>query len=307
MWITNYPWCIVADRSACAALSIWQFVQSVEDCLLHHSQTCCLCWMCHLKKCSNLLDDAKNNTWHVAATLIKKLKNKDNITQAELKQFYKEVESFVSATISKPLEKISVSTKIVRNACIFNPCLMSAIPVDVFIKRIKILIGYLVDGDWVEAHVWNKMITLFSLFIASSYTNFSSFKQKNMHFDEFFFGKYLIKDSHPELVNIVELITVLFHDLTAVKQNFTLGKSFITDIIELSIENKKIVKDHMHSNRLTRISIQISKYIFSSFKEAMNIILRRRRRRGEKWLLRKKAERQLSIKKLDQWKILLQG
>ena len=126
------------------------------------------------------------------------------------------------------------------------------------------------------------MITLFSLFIASSYTNFSSFKQKIMHFDEFFFGKYLIKDSHPELVNIVELITVLFHDLTAVKQNFTLGKSFITDIIELSIENKKIVKDHMHSNRLTRISIQISKYIFSSFKEAMNIILRRRRRRGEK-------------------------
>lgn len=182
---------IVADRSACATLSIWQFVQSVEDCLLHHSQTCCLCWMCHLKKCSNLLDDAKNNTWHIAATLIKKLKNKDNITQAELKQFYKEVESFVSATISKPLEKISVSTKIVRNACIFNPCLMSAIPVDVFIKRIKILIGYLVDGDWVEAHVWNKMITLFSLFIASSYTNFSSFKQKKYAFWWVLFWKVL--------------------------------------------------------------------------------------------------------------------
>lgn len=103
-----------------------------------------------------------------------------------------------------------------------------------------------------------------------------------MHFDEFFFGKCLIKDSHPELVNIVELIAVLFHDLAAVKRNFSWGKSFVTDnIIELSIENKKIVKDHMHSNRLTGISIQIPKDIFSSFKEATKIIFRRSRR-GEK-------------------------
>ena len=30
-----------------AVLSIWRFVQSVEECLLHHSQTCRPCWMCH--------------------------------------------------------------------------------------------------------------------------------------------------------------------------------------------------------------------------------------------------------------------
>ena len=56
----------------------------------------------------------------VVTTLIKKLKNKYDITQAELKQFYKEIKSFVLTTISKLLGKIPVSSKIVRNAAICN-------------------------------------------------------------------------------------------------------------------------------------------------------------------------------------------
>ena len=59
-----------------------------------------------------------------------------------MKQFYKEVKSFVLATISKLLEKILVSSKIVRNACIFNTCLVSATNVDVLIKNVKILVAY---------------------------------------------------------------------------------------------------------------------------------------------------------------------
>lgn len=58
-----------------------------------------------------------------------------------MKQFYKEVKSFVLATISKLLEKILVSSKIVRNACIFNTCLVSATNVDVLIKNVKILVA----------------------------------------------------------------------------------------------------------------------------------------------------------------------
>ena len=103
-----------------------------------------------LKKGSNLIEDAKINTRRVAATQMKKLKSKDSITQAELKQFYKEVKSFVLATILKLPEKILVSSKIVGNACIYNMWLMRVANVDVLIKRVKILVGYLMDADWVE-------------------------------------------------------------------------------------------------------------------------------------------------------------
>ena len=103
-----------------------------------------------LKKGSNLIEDAKINTRRVAATQMKKLKSKDSITQAELKQFYKEVKSFVLATILKLPEKILVSSKIVGNACIYNIWLMRVANVDVLIKRVKILVGYLMDADWVE-------------------------------------------------------------------------------------------------------------------------------------------------------------
>ena len=163
-----------------------------------------------LKKGSILLDDDKINTGLVAATLIKKLKNKDEITQAALKPFYKGVKSFVFATISKLLEKIPVSSKIVCNASIFNPCLMSATNVDVLVRRVKILVGYLVDADWVDAQVGDKMITQFSSFLESNKTNFAFFKRKNMQLDEFLFGKCLVKDSHHELANLIELIAVLF-------------------------------------------------------------------------------------------------
>ena len=57
------------------------------------------------KKDSNLLGDAKINTRLVLETLIKKLKNKDGITQAELKQCYKEVKSFVLTIIRNFLRR----------------------------------------------------------------------------------------------------------------------------------------------------------------------------------------------------------
>ena len=134
-----------------------------------------------LKKGSNVIDVAKINTRLVAATLMKKLKNKDNITQAELKQFYKEVKSFVLAAILKLPEKILFSSRIVGNACIYNLWLMRLANVDILIKRVKNLVGYLMDADWVET-----MILQFSLFLESNETNFASFKQKNMQLDEFF-------------------------------------------------------------------------------------------------------------------------
>ena len=55
---------------------------------------------------------------------------------------------------------------------------MSATNVDVLVKRVKILVGYLVDADWVDAQVGDKMITQFSSFLESNKTNFASFKRK---------------------------------------------------------------------------------------------------------------------------------
>ena len=126
------------------------------------------------KKDSNLVDDAKIKTGLVTVTLMKKPKNDDDITQVELKQFYKEVKSFVLATISKLYDKIPVSSKIVHNRCIFNPYLMSATNLDVLIKRVKILVAHLVDADWVDAQIGDKMITQFPSFLESN--NFAFFK-----------------------------------------------------------------------------------------------------------------------------------
>lgn len=82
------------------------------------------------------------------------------------------------ASNSKLLVRIPAFSKIVRNACIFNICLVSATNLDVHIKRVKILVGYLVDVDWVDPQFRDKMITQFSLFLESNRTNFATFKLK---------------------------------------------------------------------------------------------------------------------------------
>ena len=53
---------------------------------------------------------------------------------------------------------------------------MSATNVDILIRLVKILVGYLVDTDWVDAQVGDKMITQFSSFLESKKMNFASIK-----------------------------------------------------------------------------------------------------------------------------------
>ena len=57
---------------------------------------------------------------------------------------------------------------------------MSVTNVNVLIKRVKTLIGYLVDADWVDPQIRDKMMTQFSLFLESNKKIFASFKQNNM-------------------------------------------------------------------------------------------------------------------------------
>lgn len=64
---------------------------TVKTVVLDECATAYQIWKIDLKKDSNLLDNAKTNTGLFSATLIKKLKNKDEITQAESKQFYDKV------------------------------------------------------------------------------------------------------------------------------------------------------------------------------------------------------------------------
>ena len=53
---------------------------------------------------------------------------------------------------------------------------------------------------------------------------------------------------------------MLSHGQSAVERSFSLGKSFVVEnILEESIRNKKIMKDHMLANNITPSTIQITK------------------------------------------------
>ena len=57
------------------------------------------------------------------------------------------------------------------------------------------------------------------------------------------------------------------HGQSAVERSFSLGKSFIVEnILEESIKNKKLIKDHMWANNITPSTINITKKIQTDYK-----------------------------------------
>ena len=60
---------------------------------------------------------------------------------------------------------------------------------------------------------------------------------------------------------------MLSHGQSTLERSFSLGKSFIVEnILEESIKNKKLIKDHMLANNITPSTIQITKKMQADYK-----------------------------------------
>ena len=98
---------------------------------------------------------------------------------------------------------------------------------------------------------------------------FKSFKRNATPLDEFFFSTCAVRENYKELASVIEIILVLSHGQSAVERNFSLDKSIIVDnISETSITNKKVIKDHMLSNKLSPATIHITKDMHTAYKSA---------------------------------------
>ena len=218
---------------------------------------------------NNILDTKGMNVGFVASTSIKKLKKKDEVSTQEVSSFYAGVKTFVKATALKLFEKIPVVSKIVRNASIFNPHLMATSEKKYLFIRVQTLVSHLVTIERIDAQCGDKVVAQYKSFLEENAEKFKSFKRNETRLDEFFFTVCGVNKSHPELASVIEVVLTLSHGQAAVERNFSLGKSIVVDnISERTIKMKKVLKDHMYSNKLNPRSIVINKSMYASYKQS---------------------------------------
>ena len=109
-----------------------------------------------LDKDDDFLATKELNIGSVASTHIDKMKKKDEVSKKEISEFRKGVRLFVITTIKKLMERFPVGSKIVRNASIFNPCLMYSTGNKFLMSRMKILASHL---EWIAPHFGDKVVS----------------------------------------------------------------------------------------------------------------------------------------------------
>ena len=101
----------------------------------------------------------------------------------------------------------------------------------------------------------------------------------------FFFSTFEVHKNYEELSSVIKILLVLSHGQSAVEHSFSSGKSLIVEnILEESIRNKKMIKDHMLANNITLSTIQITNKIQTDYKCARTkyeICLERKKKEEE--------------------------
>ena len=119
---------------------------------------------------------------------------------------------------------------------------------------------------------------------------FEKYKREDCSLDDFFFGVcQMDEDKYCELVKVMKIVFTLSHGQSAVERSFSLGKTFVVDnISETSLIYKKLIKDHLISNKLTADNIHISRELIQDFKAS--------RMKYDMYLEEKKKEKEKSAK-----------
>ena len=187
------------------------------------------------------------------STIIK-LKEIDQINNAQILSFYNGIIHFISTIPKKLFGKSPMSFTVVRNSVIFDPLVMSKENVGVLQSKLKKLLTYLMKVKLFQPHFCDKVMQEILEFLVHemklhSYV-FQSFKRGKTSLDIFFFSfADIVK--YKELSYVVKMILTLSHGQVAVERGFSINKSLSkVNISEQSLVCKKIVGDYLISNQI---------------------------------------------------------
>ena len=204
--------------------------------------------------------------------VITELKRKDVITNTQTANFFTDVTKFIISMVKKLFDKSPLEYNVVRNSVIFNPQVLVNENASVLQNKLKRLLTHLMKLKIltsVQCDKITKQFIDFTDFQLKLYAEkFCCFDSSTKDLDEFYFNEIDLQ-SFKELSFLMKIILSLGHCQASVERSFSVNNTVINvNMSEDSIVAKKIIKDHMISNKLTPESVQINNKLLRSVSTA---------------------------------------
>ena len=191
------------------------------------------------------------------------------------------------------MERSPVGSIIVRNANVFDPKTIIELKDLELINRLKVLTSHLISLKWFDGPYGDKVMGQYRLLeneVKDKKEKFQKYKREDCSVDDFFFFRYVKwTQRNIELMKVMKIVFILSHGQSAVERSFSFGKPFVVDnISETSLIYKKLIKDHLISNKVSADNIHISRELVQDFKAS--------RMKYDLYLEEKKKEKEKTAK-----------
>ena len=203
-----------------------------------------------------------------ARSLLTELRRTDKVKNSDLAEFFANAVLFIVTIIKKLIEKSPAASTVVKNTFLFDPRVlvsersellhMKTTPSPTHLMKLKILPSAQCDkinGQFLEFLVDKLKINV---------EIFQSFSYDETALDDFFF-KLVGVEKCKDLSFLLKIVLTLSHGQAAVERSFSFGDALLNyNMIEDSIEAKKVIKDHVLSNGVEPHTIHISNQLIQS-------------------------------------------
>ena len=203
--------------------------------------------------------------------IIIELKRKDVITNTQTANFFTDVTKFIIFLVKQLFDKNPVEHNI-RNSLIIDPQVLVNENASVLQNKLKRLLTHLMKRKILTLVQCDKITEQFTDFTDSQLKvyaeKFYCFDSSTKDLDKLYFNDIDLQ-SFEELSFLVKIILTLSHGQASAERSFSINNTVIdVNMSEDSIVAKKIIKDHMISNKLTPESVQITNKLLCSVSTA---------------------------------------
>ena len=194
--------------------------------------------------------------------IITELKRKDVITNTQTANFFTDVTKFIISMVKKLFDKSPLEYSVLRNSVIFDPQFLVNENASLLQNKLKRLLTHLMKLKILTSIQCDKITEQFTYFTDSQLKlyaeKFRCFDSSTKDLDEFYFNDIDLQ-SFKELSFLVKIRLTLSHGQASAERSFSVNNTVINvNMSKDSIVAKKIIKDHMISNKLTPESVQIT-------------------------------------------------
>lgn len=219
---------------------------------------------------SNRHENSEGQCGCACTDTIKQLKRTDQIAPASLQTFYRQCRKFIVGVLQKLKDRIVVGLPFLKKVSCLDPAKFLELGKDRSIRRFTRLVQYFTGKKIISSSEGDESIAQYVDLVSSSTTEeyFRQFKP-DKRLDDFYFDILGVEENYKALSGVLQAVFVLHNGQGEVERGFSHNKEVLaTNMGELTIISRRMVKDHMVAGELLPSQVELSPALLRSVKSS---------------------------------------